>query len=194
VHKLTSAFILGYHGCDRRVAEDLLSGVPFAPSANDYDWLGEGVYFWEANPLRGIEFAREKGARDGSVREPYVVGAVIDLGFCLDLLSSTGTAAVASAYEDLRAHFEAAGKTMPSNTRGPDSLLRALDCAVVNHLHAVRERAELQAFDSVRGVFFEGGPSYPGSGFSKKAHIQICVRALSCIKGVFRVPNDQLNP
>jgi hypothetical protein len=37
----------------------LLAGTAFKPSNNDYDWLGPGIYFWEANPLRGLEFAEE---------------------------------------------------------------------------------------------------------------------------------------
>jgi hypothetical protein len=59
LHRLASAFILGYHGCDRRVGERLLAGTAFKPSNNDYDWIGPGIYFWEANPLRGLEFAEE---------------------------------------------------------------------------------------------------------------------------------------
>ena len=66
--------------------------------------------------------------------------------------------------------------------------------AVINHLHSIFEAADLDFFDSVRGAFHEGGELYPGSGFTRKAHIQICVRSPSCIKGVFRVPTDQLAP
>ena len=36
-------------------AERLLAGEPFQKSINDYDWLGHGIYFWEANPLCGLE-------------------------------------------------------------------------------------------------------------------------------------------
>ena len=59
MHRLTSAFVLGYHGCDHSVGERLLAGTAFKLSDNDYDWLGPGIYFWEANPLRGLEFAQE---------------------------------------------------------------------------------------------------------------------------------------
>ena len=63
MHRLSTAFILGYHGCDRAVGERLLAGEPFEPSDNDYDWLGPGVYFWESNPLHGLEFAVEVSKR-----------------------------------------------------------------------------------------------------------------------------------
>jgi len=59
VQRLSTIFVLGYHGCDRLVAEDLLLNKPFEPSENDYDWLGAGIYFWEANPSRGLAWAKE---------------------------------------------------------------------------------------------------------------------------------------
>ena len=46
--------------------------------------------------------------------------------------------------------------------------------------------------DSVKGIFLEGAPPYPGSGFREKTHIQIAVCNLACIKGVFRVPPEDL--
>ena len=59
MHSLSASFVLGYHGCDQAVGEGLLDGDDFKPSKNDYDWLGPGIYFWEANPQRGLDFARE---------------------------------------------------------------------------------------------------------------------------------------
>jgi hypothetical protein len=77
---------------------------------------------------------------------------------------------------------------LPQNTGGDDLLLRHLDCAVVRHLHGVRSGSRQAAFDTVRGVFIEGTPIYPSSGFREKTHIQICVCHPEVIKGVFRVP------
>ncbi len=47
-------------------------------------------------------------------------------------------------------------------------------------------------FDTVRGVFVEGAPIYPTSGFREKTHIQICVSNPGVIKGVFRVSSNDL--
>jgi hypothetical protein len=41
------------------------------------------------------------------------------------------------------------------------------------------------AYDSVKGVFWEGDELYPNAGFREKDHIQICVRNPNCIKGYF---------
>lgn len=81
MHRLATSLILAYHGCDQTVAERLLAGEPFKRSQNDYDWLGWGIYFWEANPKRGLDFAAEAMKRPGSkIRTPAVVGAVVELG------------------------------------------------------------------------------------------------------------------
>jgi hypothetical protein len=191
VHRLASSFILGYHGCDADVGERLLRGTPFKSSDNDYDWLGPGVYFWEANPLRGLEFAQEASRRRGSgISKPFVIGAVIELGLCLDLTTSIGVDWIRIAYENLAQVTAAAGLKLPKNSE--DQLKRKLDCAVVRRLHTILEDQKLPAVDSLKGIFTEGAPAYPGAGFAEKTHIQIAVRNLRCIKGVFRVQANQL--
>ena len=192
MHRLATSFVLGFHGCDRAVAEKLIQGIPFQPSENDYDWLGHGAYFWESNPLRGLEFAKELRSKRHPIADPYVVGAVIDLGYCLDLLSSSGTELVEKSYQSFRDISEKAGKRMPMNTGGEDLLLRKLDCAVINYIHESALQKNLPGFDTVRGVFIEGGRVYENSGFYRKTHIQICVRNARCIKGVFRLPDEDL--
>jgi len=196
VHELSSSFVLAYHGCDRSTAEDLINYKPFRASANEYDWLGSGVYFGESNPARGLEWARflqkyRKGKKN-SIRSPYVVGAVIDLGYCLDLISSTGIEFVKHAYADFKHYVELSGREMPQNKGGPDLLLRRLDCAVINHIHDVNDRDKQRPFETVRGVFLEGRPIYETSGFFERTHIQICVKNLRNIKAVFRVPPRHL--
>jgi hypothetical protein len=85
VRRSGTGLILGYHGCDRAVAEALLAGEPFKISRHAYDWLGEGVYFWENDPERGLQWACIMKARGVPIEAPAVVGAVIDPGLCLDL-------------------------------------------------------------------------------------------------------------
>jgi hypothetical protein len=164
--------------------------MPFKSSQNDYDWLGTGVYFWEANPSRGLEFAKEKAARAraGARRSQdrvAVIGAVIDLGLCLDLTTKAGTTHVRDAYASLRALFDVAGEALPTNSKKWP--LRKLDCAVINHLHQIRRDQGEPPVQTVRGVFVEGNGVYAGAGFSEKTHIQIAVIDPDCIKGVFRV-------
>lgn len=191
--RLSFGFVLGYHGCDRTVGEKLLAGTPFKASDNDYDWLGPGIYFWEANPIRGLEFAQETMTRRGSrITEPFVVGAVIDLGSCLDLTTSFGIKAVQRGYESLKRSNDEAGTKLPRNST--NRLLRRLDCAVIRRVHAIFQDAAFPPFSTVRGVFTEDDPAYEGAAFDKKTHIQIAVCDPDCIKGVFRVPEQHLAP
>jgi hypothetical protein len=196
MHRLTTTFVLGYHGCDSSVAERVVAGEGFSPSGNDYDWLGAGVYFWESNPRRGVEFAHEAKTRLGAaspIKSPAVIGAVIDLRLCLDLSTSAGGDEVRQAYEAFEATVVASGVPMPRNRGGNDLLLRNLDRAVIEHLHSVRREKGLPEIDTVRGFYFEGDPIYPGAGFFKKTHVQICVRKPECIHGVFHVPVSDLD-
>jgi hypothetical protein len=77
--------IVAYHGCDRRVAQRSLRGGSFKESSNEYDWLGRGIYFWEYGASRALDFAHLQKQR-GKIVTPAVVGAILQLGECFDLL------------------------------------------------------------------------------------------------------------
>ena len=188
------AFVLGFHGCDAALAERVFAGkAELRESQNDYDWLGHGIYFWENNAARALDYARllSRHPRRGrqSVRTPGVIGAVIDMGRCLNLLDSQAIRIVRTAYHQLRRVTSSAGLPLPQNRtlrRSDDLLLRRLDCAVIEYVHQTREARRQPGYDSVRGVLVEGNPLYPNAGFYARSHIQICVRSLDCIKGYFR--------
>lgn len=169
--------VLGYHGCDVDFAESILSGDTnirdWRESRNRYDWLGHGIYFWEYAPERALEWAAGREKRG-------VIGAVIQLGVCLDFTDVKFTAALAVVYKDLKRTYQAAKRELPTNKRGN----RLLDCLVVNEL--VRQTDV--GFQTVRSPFLEGRPAFPHSGIRKQSHIQIAVVDKSCILGVFR-PN-----
>lgn len=188
-----SHLVFGFHGCDLSTFEEVVcNGGELHPSENDYDWLGSGIYFWEQNYDRAREWADEQSAR-GRIETPAVIGAVIDLGYCLNLTDSHYTALLENEYEIMKDEFELLGIEMPKNTIGPDLLLRRLDCAVIEHLHESMARRRsagtamgVEPFDSARGLFSEGKEIYPGAGVKEKTHVQICVRNPNCIKGYFR--------
>lgn len=182
---------LGFHGCDRDVGESLLAGrIPhLRKSESVYDWLGHGVYIWENNPERALQFAKE--LRDHPrknkplIKEPFVIGAVIDPGNCLNLVEARSLRLVREAYSALRAISDAAGRPLPRNKRDAAGALlrRDLDCAVIETLHQTNSTIP---YDTVRGLFIEGEPIYENAGFHEKNHVQICVRSMSSIRGYFR--------
>ena len=184
-----SNLYIGFHGCDKSVVEYVLKGGSLKPSINSYDWLGHGMYFWENNEQRALEFAIEASKRkSSSIKDPAVIGAVIDLGYCLDLTDASCIYELRQSYKALLQVFKTAGKTLPLNKaigKKGDLLLRERDCAVIEFEHTINETAKVKSFDSVRGAFIEGKKLYPNSGIYEKNHIQICVRNPNCIKGYF---------
>jgi hypothetical protein len=68
-------FTFGFHGLDKKIAYDILNQKEeFKHSNNDYDWLGNGIYFWENNYERAIQYAIEDSKRaNTSIKEPFVL-------------------------------------------------------------------------------------------------------------------------
>lgn len=186
-----SNLVIGFHGCDQLIVEKILNGEDeLTVSQNNYDWLGHGIYFWENNETRALQYAKEMALRKKNKNiKPAVIGAVIDLGYCMDLTDSFFLEELKEAYNTMKELFKLAEKNMPKNENvgsNTDKLLRKLDCAVIQTAHKINEGANNPPYDSVKGVFWEGKSLYPDAGFSEKNHIQICVRNPNCIKGYFR--------
>ena len=156
----STSFVLGYHGCDRRVAERVFAGRDaLEPSHNDYDWLGSGIYFWEYGADRALRFAHDQKAR-GKVETPAIVGALIQLGRCFDLMDTRFTEELPMAFELFKKVHEHTGKSLPENRgKTPDKLLRHRDCAVIN-FYLDRFPAGAESYDTVRCGFVEGPPAF----------------------------------
>ena len=189
--------VTGYHSCDRdAVGLDVLNGKKaLKPSKNPWDWLGPGVYFWEQNPERALEYAIQsaEGTQFNKVRikTPFVIGTSIHLGNCLNLMEPQSISILESAYNGLLKIHEATGKEMPVN----NGANRLLDCAVLKYVHQSRlDQGELP-YDTIRSAFQEGREIYPTAPFTTQLHIQICVINLDMIKGFFLPrPIEQYNP
>lgn len=180
--------VFGYHGCARIVAERILSGkdedLVKTNAIETYHWLGEGVYFWENAPDRAAEWAVTFGKRNArkisrslteAQCEPTVLGAVIRLGHCLNLLDV--------AWHKPFLKSAALAKQKVERLSLPNENWRhTIDCLAINHLCDNRT----PAIDTVRGCFPEGETLFPGSFILSKTHIQLCVRNTACIIGYFR--------
>ena len=184
--------VLGFHGCKREIYEKVvLGGEHLKASSNVYDWLGHGIYFWEQNYQRAYEWAYHRYGNDAEV-----IGAVIDLGNCLNMTDSASSEILRQGYVLLKFRCETIKTELPQNipsSKTKDVLLRNLDCAVIQQIHDYNKTTKKAEFDSVRGVFTEGTEVYPGSQFLEKTHIQICICNPNCIKGYFSPmpPNEK---
>ena len=194
---IPSGVVLAYHGCDREVGEQVLAGAAeIQPSNNDYDWLGAGAYFWEGNAQRALEWARflqqRPSSSRGRIRQPFVVGAVILPGLCLDLTEADSLSHLAAAYARYAFLASLAETPLPRNLPGAeddaDLVKRHLDCAVFNFLHEYRADNGAPSFDTIRCPFFEGQPVFPGSKIAARTHLQWCIRdPRKSVVGYFRV-------
>jgi len=172
--------VVGYHGCHRDFARDLVAGRVSAEewkaSQNEYDWLGEGIYFWEHAPGRAWQWARARYGDNGAV-----VATEIRLGRCLDLADTAFTGLLEGAYEDIKNLYESLGQGLPKNG-GRDFKLRRLDRVVIGHFTTTADRpGGYLHYQTVRCPFEEGEPVYEGAMIKTQSHIQIAVRDRRCL-------------
>jgi hypothetical protein len=177
--------VTGFHSCDKEVGLKVLNGaMDLAPSTNTWDWLGSGVYFWEQDPMRAVAYAIEssKGVQFNKtrIRTPFVLGAIIEFGKCLNLVETGSLEVLKEAYKELaKATSDVAN--LPLN-KGNN---RALDCAVFKYIHEANNIVNVEPYTTIRCAFQEGGEVYPGSSIKDRLHIQVCVIDTACIKGYF---------
>lgn len=129
------------------------------PSINSYDWLGNGIYFWENSFSRAQEWAESYCERDHKKhpdkekKKPAVIGAVIALGHCLNLTDYGSASILKNAYDILSYELFLQGKDLPINKNvgeNSDLLLRELDCAVIQRIHQYNKELQKKSYDSVR--------------------------------------------
>jgi hypothetical protein len=164
--------VTGYHGCHTNAAQQIRSGTSFLPSTNRYDWLGQGIYFWEDGPSRASEWAKKRFGSSG-----VVLRATIDLGHCLNLLDTAHFDRIGQTYEEVVHSCVQRGVILPKNSRKRHDL----DCLVIDSYCEQIVTKGGNAVQTVRGCFPEGEPLYEGSWILRETHIQIAVRDASCI-------------
>jgi len=194
--------MLGFHGCEGAVRDRLVHNPDIIHRSKEvFDWLGHGFYVWENNYERALQWAKDKKKRDPAFENPSVLGVVYQLDHCLDFTDSAYTGIIETYYLRMKHEFRLMGNALPRNKSLPadehqDMVIRELDCSVIEYLHRRIDQdirtdlqnrgfSELRHFDTVRGLFTEGGPAFEGAGIRKKNHIQICIRNFNCIKGFF---------
>ncbi len=180
---VSRSLFLGYHGCDLEVAQKVVSGQEQQlHSSNEYDWLGSGLYFWEDSHARALRWAQRNVS--GKIKTPAVLGAVIDLGNCLNLIDAEHLDLVKAAHQAYLEFCRVSG-LKPAQNQGKDLRARYLDKAVFETLHKLRAQEGKPPFDTVRAFFVEGDALYENAGLRSLDHVQICVRDPAKIVGYF---------
>ena len=172
--------IIGYHGTDADTAEELTKGADFAVSENIDDWLGHGIYFWEYAPKQAWWWAKKYKHHV----QPAVVGAMIRLGRCFDLLDSTNVKELRKFHDTLLNQWQSSGLEVPEN----GNQHKKLDCAIFNAFYTCDPSVE-----TCRAVYVPTDSKkrvWKRSWIYEEAHIQICVRNPGNILAVWRVRSD----
>jgi hypothetical protein len=173
---------IGYHGTNSDAAERILS-TRFDISRNEYDWLGDGAYFFQDAPVRAMEWARQRFGENAAV-----VGAEIDLTDCVDLLDIPWERVIVRTFERYVEHLTQSGLPIPQQSRGA----HRMDRGVLNYL-VDRMAASRMYMRSVRAVFPEGEPIFPGSALLSRAHVQIAVRDPAAVLRMWRQKEEAAN-
>jgi hypothetical protein len=188
--------VTGFHSCDREIGLGALNGkLDLIASDNVWDWLGGGVYFWEQNPERALQYADENANRiqknKKRIKTPFVIGSTIELGNCLNLLEPKAMEIIQQAHDALVELHKKSQTPLPVN----DGPKRNLDCAVIKYVHEITKLAGQEPYNTVRSAFYEGKEAYPTSNFFMRGHIEICVINADMIKGYFLPrPIPHFNP
>jgi hypothetical protein len=176
--------VIGYHGTSTEIADALVDGKPFKESAKTYEWLGSGVYFWEYAPQQAWWWAKRL-----KFSEPAVVGAIIRLGNCFDLLDAKNVAALQKAGAVMVESMKQAGVEIPVNKR----TYKYLDCSAFNFFYQQNEDDGEPRIDTARAAYVPTESQkriWPNSWIYKDTHIQLCVRTQSHILAVWHSQRD----
>lgn len=178
--------VVAFHGTRKSTAKRLVAGDSFGPSENDDDWLGHGVYFWEYAPQQAWWWAQRRYAEDAAV-----VGAMIRLGRCFDLLDPSNADVLSAAGRRHDAAMTAAGQPVPNNA----NTHKYRDCAIFNYMFTKMDELD-KRYESARAVFVpllpkKGLPRlWTRSGVFRGSHVQLSVREPNNILAVWGVRRD----
>jgi hypothetical protein len=153
-------------------------------SGGRFGWLGDGVYFWEYAPKQAWWWTRDQRKNVN----PAVVGAMIRLGNCLDLLDPENVRWLKSVHDDMIEKSRRAGIPVPKNVRDK----RNLDCAILNWVYSLSDDTAMPV-ETCRGVYVPTDKAkrvWRGSWIYEEAHIQVCVRSQENILALWHVRPD----
>ena len=174
-HSRSPLPVTGFHGTTQHSARAILKDG-FRLSQNPYDWLGDGVYFFQDGLERAWEWAHENHGEEAAV-----VGAEILLVNCLDLLDTKWTKIVTQVYDQFLSYFKQLGLSLPYQSSGA----HRLDREVINYAVGVLGE-QGTTISCVRASFSEGRTIYPDSAFYDYSHVQIALRDVeTCIRRVW---------
>lgn len=180
--------LLLYHATTRDAWHRIQQSGSMSPSENNYDWLGHGIYFWQAAPVRAWIWKRfealpkrsRASAADAVVLEYELA---LNTDECLDLLDirwhdvleKLGLM-VPGVWRRQGVTDEVIKKRLQRNARLAQPQKHYLDCAAVNTVCTYLEHIESIRITCVRGAFQCLDRLYPYSAFRRGDHVEVAIR------------------
>jgi hypothetical protein len=177
--------VIAYHGTSASVADALVEGEPFTQSISANEWLGSGSYFWEYAPKQALWWAK----KFNKYSHPAVVGALIRLGNCLDLLDTKNVEVLQEAKDGMVKLMKRDGIEIPEKK----GIYKNLDCAVFNYFYQKIADEGEPVIDTARAAYVPTDNKkriWQASWIYKDTHIQICVRTQTNILAVWHAHPD----
>lgn len=194
----------GFHATDGDAAALIRQPIDFRESTSEGDWLGRGIYFWQDAPHWPWEWLDQKADRNSDFRQRLqqhgkaVIGVLIDLADCLDLLDTYWNDVISSSVDSAHTRLadlkKALGQPMPTQDWDPEApRWNPLDSALINFVTEDLAEELRIPFTAVRCPFIEGTPFFRGSALWTKAHVAISLREPTAIKAMWQeAPPDSL--
>ena len=167
--------VYGYHGTSMDAAIEIIESG-FKPSNNDYDWLGEGVYFWQDAPIRAKQWAQSVYPQ-----QPAVIKSLIRLDNCIDLLDVGWIPSIRALYNRFVEDYQSSNLPLPTQNPGRSKAHR-LDRTFFDYAVETINLSSTRKVETIRSVFVEGENIYPSSAIYDLAHVQIAVRNTASIQ------------
>lgn len=126
----------GFHANDSGRCKAFLNRDPHSfIAANDKDWLGKGMYFWD-NCANAVWWRSEK-IRKGCV-EVWIIKAQIDLANLLDTLDDDIMRILQRLWLEAEKKFQAEGKSVPEALGHRLDILFAVDYSLNSRYTVIR--------------------------------------------------------
>ena len=156
--------LIGYHGCDITTRDGFVSGTKNPKiSRNSYDWLYDGLYFFEGDCDRALKLATAASERSKQaltrqpIATPAVVGVVLDIDRIFDLSTQNGIENFSRAASLIESAYRTRGEKPPENLPAfegdIEKLHRAFDREVCKLVHEIRKKAHLDAIALAADAF-----------------------------------------
>jgi hypothetical protein len=171
--------VMGFHGTKVQYIESMYT-EGFALSENSYDWLGDGIYFFQDAPERAWEWAIQQHGSDAAV-----IGAKIRLESCIDLLDIAWGPILHEAYDFFLTLLKETGQPLPIQTRKA----HRLDRHVINYAIGMLNEQNIEIC-AVRAAFNEGSPIFPDSAIFDRSHVQIAIRDENLIEEFWKIEGN----